>query len=61
MPRNHYQSIENLDRPSSSRLRIPIANHPPKVILPRKGKGSYSRLSMKWQLRRSFTEWMEDV
>jgi hypothetical protein len=58
---NHYQSIENLDRPSSPRLRIPFANRPPKVILPQKGKGSYSRLSMKWQLRRSLTEWLEDV
>lgn len=61
MLRNHYQSIENLDRPSSSRLRIPVPNRPTKVILPRKGKGSYSRLSMKRQLRRSFNEWMEDV
>ena len=34
------------------RVRIPVPNRPPKVILPRKGKGAYKRSDLKAQLKR---------
>jgi hypothetical protein len=44
-----------------SKIRIPVPDRPTKVILPRKGKGSYNRDALKNLLKRSIADLSEDV